>query len=299
MIMGNEQVIKGEDQQNYQSLENIVPQEKGETQEKVTVAGVRFRRAGKIYYFRAEGIDLQPGDGVIVETARGIEFGTVVVSPRQVPVEETVAPLRDVLRKATPEDYEVVENNRKQAQEALRICQEKIEEHKLPMKLVDAEFTFDMGKILFYFSAEGRIDFRELVKDLAAIFRTRIELRQIGVRDEAKLVGGIGPCGRELCCTTWLGEFEPVSIRMAKGQNLSLNPTKISGICGRLMCCLKFENEIYKPCCGEVPLEICEGDKELLHLEEDGLEQSLFGNISAEKGPADNGSAAKGDKEED
>lgn len=216
--------------------------------ERVTVVGVRFRKAGKIYYFKPGQMELEKGDEVIVETARGIEFGIVVVGPRLVPVEETVAPLREVIRKATPEDLVRVEENRRSAREAFDICQQKIAEHGLPMKLIDAEYTYDRGKILFYFTAEGRVDFRELVKDLAAIFKTRIELRQIGVRDEAKLVGGIGPCGRELCCCTFLCEFEPVSIRMAKGQNLSLNPTKISGICGRLMCCLKYEEDTYRSC---------------------------------------------------
>lgn len=211
----------------------------------VTVAGVRFRPAGKIYYFKSGEEELKPDDLVILSTVRGIEAGTVVVGPRQMAVEKIVPPLREVIRKATPEDIEVIEENKRHAQEAFAICEQKIAEHSLPMKLVDVEFTFDVGKILFYFTADGRVDFRELVKDLASVFRTRIELRQIGVRDEAKLLGGIGPCGRELCCCTWLGDFEPVSIRMAKGQNLSLNPSKISGSCGRLMCCLKYENECY------------------------------------------------------
>jgi cell fate regulator YaaT (PSP1 superfamily) len=212
----------------------------------VTVVGVRFRPAGKIYYFKMGEEELKADDLVILSTVRGIEAGTVVVEPRQMPVEEIVPPLREVIRKATPEDIGVIEENKRHAQEAFTICEQKIAEHGLPMKLVDVEFTFDVGKILFYFTADGRVDFRELVKDLASVFRTRIELRQIGVRDEAKLLGGIGPCGRELCCSTWLEDFEPVSIRMAKGQNLSLNPSKISGSCGRLMCCLKYENECYK-----------------------------------------------------
>ncbi|MGB9792237.1 MAG: PSP1 domain-containing protein [Thermacetogeniaceae bacterium] len=220
-------------------------------EDKVLVVGVRFRKAGKIYFFKPGQLQLEKGDEVIVETVRGIEYGRVVIEPRWVPVEETVAPLREVIRKATPEDRIKVEENRRDAKEAFAICQQKIAEHGLPMKLIDAEYTFDRGKILFYFTAEGRVDFRELVKDLASIFKTRIELRQIGVRDEAKLLGGIGPCGRELCCCTFLCEFEPVSIKMAKWQNLSLNPTKISGICGRLMCCLKFEEDIYRPCLGE------------------------------------------------
>ncbi len=228
--------------------EKQVVQENLQGTEKATVVGVRFRRAGKIYYFKPGDIPLHPGDPVIVETARGIEFGTVVLGPREVLLEETVSPLRDVIRKATPGDCVKAEENRRRAREAFVICGKKIAEHGLPMKLIDVEFTFDVGKILFYFTAEGRVDFRELVKDLAAVFRTRIELRQIGVRDEAKLLGGLGPCGRELCCNTWLGDFEPVSIRMAKDQNLSLNPTKISGICGRLMCCLKYENPRYESC---------------------------------------------------
>lgn len=214
----------------------------------VTVVGVRFRPAGKIYFFKTGEEELQPDDQVIVQTIRGIEAGTVVVGPREMPVEEIVPPLREVIRKATADDLQIIEENKRRALEAFDICEQKIAEHGLPMKLIDVEFTLDVGKILFYFTADGRVDFRELVKDLAAIFKTRIELRQIGVRDEAKLLGGIGPCGRELCCCTWLGDFEPVSIRMAKGQNLSLNPSKISGVCGRLMCCLKYENECYDCC---------------------------------------------------
>jgi cell fate regulator YaaT (PSP1 superfamily) len=211
----------------------------------VEVVGVRFREAGKVYYFKTGEEALKPDDLVIVETARGIEAGTVVVGPRQIPVEEVVPPLRGVIRKATADDVLIIEENKRHAQDAFGTCEQKIAEHGLPMRLIDVEFTFDVGKILFYFTADGRVDFRELVKDLASVFRTRIELRQIGVRDEAKFLGGIGPCGRELCCCTWLGDFEPVSIRMAKGQNLSLNPSKISGSCGRLMCCLKYENEHY------------------------------------------------------
>lgn len=210
------------------------------------VVGVRFRKAGKIYYFLPGGLDLKPKDYVIVETARGMEFGEVVLPLREVPEEELVAPLKEVIRKATPEDYEHYQENKRKEKDAFQICLDKIAAHKLPMKLIDVEYTFDNNKIIFSFTAEGRVDFRELVKDLAAVFRTRIELRQIGVRDEAKLLGGIGPCGRELCCSLFLGEFEPVSIRMAKDQNLSLNPTKISGICGRLMCCLKYENGCYE-----------------------------------------------------
>lgn len=210
-----------------------------------TIVGIRFKKAGKIYYFSPGKLDIKLNDNVIVETARGVEYGTAVLGPREVQDNEVVTPLKEVLRLATEADKAKVEDNQRRRQEAFGICEEKIAAHELPMKLVDVEYTFDVNKIIFYFTAEGRIDFRELVKDLAAIFRTRIELRQIGVRDEAKLLGGIGCCGRPLCCHSFLGEFEPVSIRMAKEQNLSLNPTKISGICGRLMCCLKYENNCY------------------------------------------------------
>ncbi|MEW5761812.1 MAG: stage 0 sporulation family protein [Bacillota bacterium] len=207
--------------------------------------GVKFRKAGRIYYFDPGNLELMVGDGVIVETARGVEYGTVVTEPREWPAEGE-EPLKPVVRKADAADLELVLANEAREKEAFAICQDKIAAHGLPMKLVDVDYTFDGSKIIFYFTAEGRIDFRELVRDLAAVFRTRIELRQIGVRDEAKMLGGLGCCGRELCCATWLREFSPVSIRMAKDQNLSLNPAKISGICGRLMCCLKFENEVYE-----------------------------------------------------
>lgn len=210
------------------------------------VVGIRFKKAGKIYYFLPGGQDLKPNDYVIVETARGMEYGSVVLPLREIPAEEIVSPLKEVLRKATVEDEEQYAGNEEKEKEAFQICMAKIAAHKLPMKLVDVEYTFDGNKIIFSFTAEGRVDFRELVKDLAAVFRTRIELRQIGVRDEAKMLGGLGSCGRELCCASFLGDFEPVSIRMAKDQNLSLNPTKISGICGRLMCCLKYENGCYE-----------------------------------------------------
>lgn len=205
------------------------------------VVGVRFKKAGKVYYFDPGDIDLTVDQSVIVETARGIEFGEVVLGPCDVAEEEVVAPLKQVMRIATDEDRVQVKQNRAKEKQAFKICEDKIAVHGLPMKLVDVEYTFDRGKIIFYFTAEGRVDFRELVRDLASVFRTRIELRQIGVRDEAKILGGLGPCGRICCCKTFLGEFQPVSIRMAKEQNLSLNPTKISGLCGRLMCCLKFE----------------------------------------------------------
>ena len=210
-----------------------------------TVIGVRFKRAGKIYYFGAGQMEIAQGDDVIVETARGTEFGHVALGPREVEDSEVTLPLKAVERVATDEDRAQVAENSAKEKEAFRICEEKIAARELPMKLVGVEYTFDVSKIIFYFTADGRIDFRELVKDLAAVFRTRIELRQIGVRDEAKMLGGIGCCGRPLCCATFLGDFVPVSIRMAKEQNLSLNPTKISGICGRLMCCLKYENDVY------------------------------------------------------
>ncbi len=210
------------------------------------VVGVRFKKAGKIYYFDPVDYTLVEGDYVIVETARGIEYGKVAGQIREVEENDVVLPLKRIIRPAQAEDLEKVEENRLEAGRAFTTGVDKIEEHKLEMKLVDVEYTFDRNKIVFYFTAEGRVDFRNLVKDLASIFRTRIELRQIGVRDEAKMLGGIGPCGRMLCCSTFLGDFEPVSIKMAKDQNLSLNPSKISGLCGRLMCCLKYENDDYE-----------------------------------------------------
>lgn len=205
------------------------------------VVGVRFKRAGKVYHFDPGSIELAPGDFCVVETARGLEYGEVASKPREVSDASVVAPLKSVVRKATQEDTARVEANERFEQDAFVIAQEKITAHNLEMKLVDVETTFDGSKILFYFTADGRVDFRELVKDLAGVFKTRIELRQIGVRDEAKMLGGLGPCGRMLCCTTFLGDFAPVSIKMAKEQHLSLNPAKISGLCGRLMCCLRFE----------------------------------------------------------
>ncbi|MCM3389846.1 PSP1 domain-containing protein [Ureibacillus chungkukjangi] len=210
------------------------------------VVGVRFKKAGKIYYFDPGDFLLEKGQYVIVETARGVEYGKIVVPMKQVGENDVVLPLKQVLRPADERDRIQVDENRQESQRAFELASTKITEHKLEMKLVDVEYTFDRNKIIFYFTAEGRVDFRELVKDLASIFRTRIELRQIGVRDEAKLLGGIGPCGRMLCCSTFLGDFDPVSIKMAKDQNLSLNPTKISGLCGRLMCCLKYENDDYE-----------------------------------------------------
>ena len=210
------------------------------------VVGVRFRPAGKIYFFSPGQFEIKNGDKVIVETARGVEFGTVVTGVKEVEEEQITQPLKPVIRIATAEDIKKEAKNREKEKEAFEICYEKIRKHGLEMKLIDAEYTFDNNKVLFYFTADGRIDFRELVKDLAGVFRTRIELRQIGVRDETKIRGGIGICGRPLCCHTYLSEFAPVSIRMAKEQNLSLNPTKISGVCGRLMCCLTNEEETYE-----------------------------------------------------
>ena len=210
------------------------------------VIGVRFRSAGKIYYFDPKDLPVEEGQNVIVETARGIEFGHVYIGPREVDDSKVIQPLKTVIRIATPEDEEKALRNKEKEKKAFGICQEKIEKHQLQMKLIDVEYTFDNNKILFYFTADGRIDFRELVKDLASVFKTRIELRQIGVRDETKLRGGIGICGRSLCCSSYLSEFIPVSIKMAKEQNLSLNPTKISGVCGRLMCCLKYEENTYE-----------------------------------------------------
>ncbi|MDE6960598.1 MAG: stage 0 sporulation family protein [Lachnospiraceae bacterium] len=217
------------------------------------VIGVRFRRAGKVYYFSPGKLEIEKDDRVIVETARGVEYGHVVIGTREVEDDKVVQPLKSVIRLATAQDQEQENKNREKEKDAFRICQEKIRKHKLEMKLIDAEYTFDNNKVLFYFTADGRIDFRELVKDLASVFKTRIELRQIGVRDETKILGGIGICGRSLCCHTHQSEFLPVSIKMAKEQNLSLNPTKISGVCGRLMCCLKHEEETYEELNSRLP----------------------------------------------
>lgn len=241
----------------------------------IKVVGIRFKPAGKIYYFDPGELEIKREDNVIVETVRGLEFGKVVIGMREVPEQEVVLPLKKVIRLATREDVAQMEENKGKEAEAKEICLKKIQDHNLPMKLIDVEYTFDGSKVIFYFTAEGRVDFRELVKDLASVFRTRIELRQIGVRDEAKMLGGIGSCGRVLCCASFLGDFEPVSIRMAKDQNLSLNPTKISGICGRLMCCLKYESEGYEcskkgailpeipPLPDELPLVECLEDEDL------------------------------------
>lgn len=212
----------------------------------VTIVGVRFKKAGKIYYFLPGDEVLMIDDGVIVETARGVEYGTVVIGPKEVSKDNLVMPVKQVMRKATLKDLQQLEKNEEREEKAYAICLEKIAKRRLPMKLINVEYTFDMNKIVFFFTADGRIDFRELVKDLATVFRTRIELRQVGVRDEAKVLNGIGACGRPLCCSNFLGDFSPVSIRMAKDQNLSLNPTKISGVCGRLMCCLNYEDDLYK-----------------------------------------------------
>lgn len=217
------------------------------------VIGVRFKKAGKIYYFDPGSYPVTPDSYVIVETVRGIEFGKVVITEKQVDEEDVVLPLKKVIRVAGEKDKRTVVENQEQAKKAFDVCTTKINQHKLDMNLVDVEYTFDRNKIIFYFTADGRVDFRNLVKDLASMFKTRIELRQIGVRDEAKMLGGIGPCGRMLCCSTFLGDFEPVSIKMAKDQNLSLNPAKISGLCGRLMCCLKYENDAYETAKRDLP----------------------------------------------
>ena len=217
------------------------------------VVGVRFKKAGKIYYFDPGDLDIAKDEYIIVETVRGVEFGKAVIPKKQVGENDVVLPLKKVIRIADEKDRLIVDENKQIAEQAFQVCSEKVIEHRLEMKLVDVEYTFDRNKVIFYFTADGRVDFRELVKDLAAIFRTRIELRQIGVRDEAKMLGGIGPCGRMLCCSTFLGDFEPVSIKMAKDQNLSLNPTKISGLCGRLMCCLKYENDEYESAKEQLP----------------------------------------------
>lgn len=220
----------------------------------IKVVGVRFKKAGKVYYFDNDGVEIKRGDNVIVETARGLEFGETVLEPRDVEDDTIVTPLKKVIRIATDEDKVRNLENKSKEKDAFNICLQKIEEHKLPMKLIDVEYTFDNNKIIFYFVADGRIDFRELVKDLASIFRTRIELRQIGVRDESKMIGGLGPCGRQMCCSSFIGDFEPVSIKMAKEQNLSLNPTKISGVCGRLMCCLNYEQKTYEEIRTKTPM---------------------------------------------
>ena len=220
----------------------------------VKVIGVRFKTAGKVYYFDPDKFKLKTGDSVIVETARGLEFGTVTMEESEVPENEIVSPLKKIIRIANEEDHRKHIENVKKKERAMQLCQEKVDKHGLVMKLIDVEYTFDNSKIIFYFTADGRVDFRELVKDLAGVFKMRIELRQIGVRDEAKMMGGIGSCGRSLCCHSWLADFEPVSIKMAKVQNLSLNPGKISGICGRLFCCLKYEHDVYAEAIDAMPV---------------------------------------------
>lgn len=234
-----------------------------------SVIGVRFSEVGKIYYFDPGNLEIELNDEVVVETVRGLEFGEVVISARELKEKEIVKPLKKVLRKADEKDFKRLEKNKKKEKEAHDICVEKINKHNMEMKLIDVEYTFDGSKIVFYFTAEGRVDFRELVKDLASIFKTRIELRQIGVRDEAKKVGGLGPCGRPCCCSAFLGDFQPVSIKMAKEQNLSLSPTKISGLCGRLMCCLSYEYEHYHKMRKKLPrigaaVETCDGTAEVV-----------------------------------
>ena len=219
----------------------------------INIVGVRFKNAGKIYYFDPVDFEIEENMDVAVETARGLEYGTIVVGKKEIDEESLVSPLKPIIRIATEEDTKIYKENKEKAKETFDLCLEKIKEHNLTMYLIDCEYTFDRNKLIFYFTAEGRIDFRELVKDLAAIFKTRIELRQIGVRDEAKSIGGLGPCGRSLCCSSWLGDFQPVSIKMAKDQSLSLNPTKISGICGRLFCCLKYEHDVYVEAIEKVP----------------------------------------------
>ena len=219
----------------------------------INIVGVRFKNAGKIYYFDPVDFEIEEDMDVVVETARGLEYGTIVVGKKEIDEESLVSPLKPIIRIATEEDTKIYKENKEKAKETFELCLEKIKENNLTMYLIDCEYTFDRNKLIFYFTAEGRIDFRELVKDLAAIFKTRIELRQIGVRDEAKSIGGLGPCGRSLCCSSWLGDFQPVSIKMAKDQSLSLNPTKISGICGRLFCCLKYEHDVYVEAIEKVP----------------------------------------------
>lgn len=259
-----------------------------------SVVGVRFKKAGKIYYFDPADQSVEQNHHVIVETARGVEYGQVVIGRKQVGHNDVVLPLKKVIRIANTDDARTVEQNKSEARRAFDICLNKIREHGLRMKLVDVEYTFDRNKVIFYFTAEGRVDFRELVKDLAGIFRTRIELRQIGVRDEAKMLGGLGPCGRTLCCSTWLGDFEPVSIKMAKDQNLSLNPTKISGLCGRLMCCLKYEHDQYESARTELPkvgshviTSLGEGKVVGIHAEKRTVHVQLKGKGRVMELPAD------------
>jgi len=262
----------------------------------VRIVGIKFKDAGKMYYFNPGGHHVEVGDNVIVETARGLEFGKVTLGETEVNESEIVAPLKSIIRIANEKDKKKHEENLAKKEEAMRLCQEKIDAHGLEMKLIDVEYTFDNTKVVFYFTADGRVDFRELVKDLASVFRMRIELRQIGVRDEAKMLGGVGNCGRGLCCNTWLSDFEPVSIKMAKVQNLSLNPSKISGICGRLMCCLKFENEVYThlkkgmPSVGE---KIKTPDGMAVVMDVNILENIIKARLVLEEGSKDKGTEEK------
>ncbi len=249
------------------------------------VIGVRFRTAGKIYFFSPGKLEIKTGDKVIVETARGVEFGSVVTGPKEVEDDKITQPLKSVIRLATEDDKKKEEKNKEKEKEAFKICLDKIHKHGLEMKLIDAEYTFDNNKVLFYFTADGRIDFRELVKDLASVFRTRIELRQIGVRDETKIRGGIGICGRPLCCHTYLSEFAPVSIKMAKEQNLSLNPTKISGVCGRLMCCLTNEEETYEELTWCTVLSACRKSLQNVQLRNRAENACVSSTLYADKEP--------------
>ena len=257
----------------------------------IKVASVRFKAAGKVYYFDPEELELAVGDHVIVETARGMEYGTITAPIKEVEERELVSPLKKIIRIADEKDAKQHAENQKKKNRALQLCQDKVNKHKLDMKLIDVEYTFDNSKIIFYFTADGRVDFRELVKDLAGVFKMRIELRQIGVRDEAKMMGGIGSCGRALCCHSWLPDFEPVSIKMAKVQNLSLNPTKISGICGRLMCCLKYENDVYhqlKKGMPDVGEHIKTPDGMAVVIETNLLENKIKTRLVVEKKNGDN-----------
>jgi cell fate regulator YaaT (PSP1 superfamily) len=279
-----------------------------------TVIGVRFKRAGKVYYFNPGDLPVCGGDAVVVETARGLEYCEAVTPPRDVPDEQIVPPLRQVVRLATDQDTRTAAANEENERKARDICQEKIAIHNLEMKLVDVEYTFDNSKIIFYFTANGRVDFRALVKDLAAVFRTRIELRQIGVRDEAKMLGGLGPCGRQICCGAFLGDFQPVSIKMAKEQNLSLNPTKISGLCGRLMCCLKYEQDTYEQIRKRMPrvgkdiltpegvgtvadINVLKETVRVRLSKVDGMEMKEFAIDTCTKPTAEQSSAARSDRE--
>ena len=254
------------------------------------VIGIRFKKAGKMYYFDANNITYEVGDGVIVETSRGVEYGEVVVANKEVSDSELTKPLKKGVRKAEEKELKRLKENKDKERRAYSIAMEKIRKHGLDMKLINVEYTFDNNKIIFYFTAEGRVDFRELVKDLAAVFKTRIELRQIGVRDEAKMLGGLGPCGRPCCCAEFLGDFQPVSIKMAKEQNLSLSPTKISGLCGRLMCCLNYEHEYYEELCTKMPAvnsEVITPDGPATVMENNMLKQTVRVKIALPDGTFD------------